>query len=180
MWGEKSVYKSKLSPCPTTHRLDMTRPSQVISNPQAQVLETLHLLQGTTVDYNNYCETQLAGVTPGDAHRLRFSLRWFEEIHSQMRSTSSCSSCMSERELGGLKSRMSSAYTSKVESFDSCMLKISLIYSKKNIGPKIEPWGTPETTGNNAWGCTATKDNSLETLLEVVGKPGMGSRDIGL
>ena len=87
---------------------------------------------------------------------------------------------MSEGKLRGLKSRMSSAYTSKVEPFDSCMLKISLIYSKKNIGPKIEPWGTPKTTGNNAWGCTATKDNSLETLLEVVGKPGMGSRDIGL
>ena len=68
MWGEKSVYKSKLSPCPTTHRLDVTRPSQVISNPQAQVLEAFHLLQGTTVDYD--CESQLAGATPGE---LRFS-----------------------------------------------------------------------------------------------------------
>ena len=71
MWGEKSVYKSKLSPCPTTHRLDVTRPSQVISNPQAQVLEAFHLLQGTTVDYD--CEAQLTGATPRDAHRLRIS-----------------------------------------------------------------------------------------------------------
>ena len=34
---------------------------------------------------------------------------------------------MSEGELRGLKGRMSSAYTSRVEPFDSCMLKISLI-----------------------------------------------------
>ena len=44
----------------------MTRPSQVISNPQAQVLEAFHLLLGTTVDYD--CEAQLTGATPGDAH----------------------------------------------------------------------------------------------------------------
>ena len=49
----------------------MTRQSQVISNPQAQVLEEFHLLQGTTVEYD--CEAQLAGATTGDAHQLRFS-----------------------------------------------------------------------------------------------------------
>ena len=48
--GEKSAYKSKLSSCPPTHRLNMTGPSQVISNPQAQVLEAFYLLLGTTVD----------------------------------------------------------------------------------------------------------------------------------
>ena len=50
MWGKKSAYKSKLSSCPPTHRLDMTGPSEVISNPQAQVLAAFYLLQGTTVD----------------------------------------------------------------------------------------------------------------------------------
>ena len=49
----------------------MTGPSEVISNPQAQVLEAFHLLQGTTVEYD--CESQLAGATPRDAHLLRFS-----------------------------------------------------------------------------------------------------------
>ena len=51
IWGgKKSAYKSKLSSCPPTHRLNMTGPSQVISNPQAQVLEAFYLLLGTTVD----------------------------------------------------------------------------------------------------------------------------------
>ena len=66
MWGKKSVNKSKLSPCPTTHRFDMTGPGEVITNPQTQVFEAFHLFQGTTVDQD--CESQLAGATPGDAH----------------------------------------------------------------------------------------------------------------
>ena len=54
-------YRSKLLPYPTTHRLDMTGQSQVISNTQDQVFEAFYVLQGTAVDKD--CETHLAGMT---------------------------------------------------------------------------------------------------------------------
>ena len=52
--------------------LQHTGPSQVISNPQAQILEASYLLQD--------CESQLAGVAAGDAHQLSFSHAYGEVV----------------------------------------------------------------------------------------------------
>ena len=47
-------------------------------------------------------------MTPGDDHQPIFKVRWFEEIHLQMQSTSFWSFCMSEGELRDLKVAQSS------------------------------------------------------------------------
>ena len=109
-WRKKSVYKSKLSPCPTTHRLNMTRPSQVVSKHKPRYLKHFTFSRGLplTMIVNLSLLERLLEMHI-DLDLATFIIRWFEEIHSQMRSTSSCRSCMSEEELRGLKSRMSSA-----------------------------------------------------------------------
>jgi len=79
---------------------------------------------------------------------LQFKERWFWRVHWEMRFTSHWKverSCWQDI---GLKSNKTLAYIIRCESLENGRLGISFTYSKNKRGPKMDPWGTPDVTGN--------------------------------
>ena len=127
----------------------MLVPGDVITYPNPQLFVLMDSFNLIVVYIN--CGIEIAAATrpaSGNKHVISLvTVYGFWRVHWEMRFTSywKVERCWQDI---GLKSNKSSAYIIRCESLENGRLGISFTYSKNKRGPRMDPWGTPDVTGN--------------------------------